>query len=339
MSGKSIFKCSLALTMFLSLAGCGGSGSSNNSSSTTSAAASATGTAEAASETSNDSSGKKIGILVPATTEFFANVNDKSQKAWEDAGYEVTVSSFNQDTQKQIEMIENYVSSGVSMICTNPGSNAGDDALKDAMDKGVKVFVYGVETSDYDLCAVEDEATVGKNIGTMAADFVNDKLGGKVKAVALIDTAGQDLAYRSNGLMDAFKEQCPNSEIVGTAECVNTGDGTNAMEDFLQRYPDIQVVIAYNDVFGLEAMQAMIAAGKDGDDYGVFGCDSSSEALKDIHDGTIYRGTISFGDIGQDVANYGLQLMNGDYDGQSHVKVYLNNYMVTADNIDDYYTE
>lgn len=280
----------------------------------------------------------KVGILVPATTEFFADVNQKSSDAWKAAGYDVTVSSFNQDSGKQIEMIENYVSSGVKMICTNPGSNAGDDALKEAMGKGVKVFVYGVETSDYDLCAVEDEATVGKTIGGMAADYVNKSLGGKVKAVALIDTAGQDLAKRSNGLMDEFKAKCPDSEIVGTAECVNTGDGTAAMENFLQRYPDVQIVIAYNDVFGLEAMQALKAAGKDGEQYGVFGCDGTSEGLKDIKDGTIYRGTISFGDIGTDIANYGLKLLNGEYDGKTHTKEFLSCYAVTADNIDEYYT-
>ena len=338
MSGKRFFSALIITAMTASLVGCGSSASSTTSAAPSSAASTGTeSTAAAAASDAGSKSVGKIGILVPATTEFFANVNNATQTAWEAAGYDVTVSSFDQDTQKQISMIENYVSSGVDMICTNPGSNAGDDALKEAMDDGVKVFVYGVETADYDLCAVEDEKSVGQNIGTMAADFANNKLGGKIKAVALIDTAGQDLAYRSNGLMDAFKEKCPDSEIVGTAECVNTGDGTAAMEDFLQKDPDIQVVIAYNDVFGLEAMQAMIAAGKDGDDYGVFGCDSSSEALKDIKEGTIYRGTISFGDIGTDVANYGLDLMSGKYDGQSHVKVYLNNYPVTADNIDDYY--
>ena len=284
-----------------------------------------------------ESDGKKIGILVPATTEFFANVNEKSKEAWEKAGYNVTVSSFDQDTGKQIEMIENYVNSGVSMICTNPGSNAGDDALKNAMDRGVKVFVYGVETKDYDLCAVEDESGVGHSIGIMAADYVNKKLDGKVKAVALINTAGQDLANRSNGILDAFKEKCPNSEIVGTAECKSTGEGTAAMENFLQKNPDIQIVLAYNDTFGLEAMEALKAAGKEGDQYGVFGCDGTSEGLKDVKNGTIYRGTISFGDIGADVAQYGLDLMNGKYDEKSHEKVFLNHYPVTIDNIDEYY--
>lgn len=299
--------------------------------------ASAPATAGASASPAESDQSNKIGILVPATTEFFAAVNQASSDAWKAAGYDVTVSSFNQDSGKQIEMIENYVSSGVKMICTNPGSNAGDDALKEAMAKGVKVFVYGVETSDYDLCAVEDEAKVGQTIGDMAADYVNKNLGGNVKAVALVDTAGQDLAKRSNGMMDEFKAKCPNSEIVGTAEVVNTGEGTAAMEDFLQRYPDVQIVIAYNDVFGLEAMQAMKAAGKDGDKYGVFGCDGTSEGLKDIKEGTIYRGTISFGDIGKDVADLGLKLLKGDYDGQTHVKEYLSCYSVTSDNIDQYY--
>ncbi len=288
---------------------------------------------------SPEAKGKKIGILVPATTEFFANVNNESKKAWEEAGYEVIVSSFDQDTSKQIEMIENYVNSGVDMICTNPGSNAGDDALKTAMSKGVKVFVYGVETSDYDLCAVEDESSVGKAIGTMGADYTNNKLGGKVQAIALINTAGQDLAKRSNGILEAFKEKCPNSEIVGTAECASTGEGTSAMENFLQRYPDVQVVLAYNDTFGLEAMEVLKAAGKDGEKYGVFGCDGTSEGLKNIKEGTIYRGTISFGDIGADVAKHGLDLMSGKYEGKTHEKVFLNNYPVTVDNIDQFYKD
>lgn len=287
--------------------------------------------------TSSSSASNKIGILVPMTSEFFSAVNAGSTEVWEDAGYQVIESSFDSDQSKLIEMIENYVAAGVDMICTNPGGNAGDDALKAAMDAGVKVMVYGSETADYDLCMVADEYVTGETIGEMAANYVNEYLGGNVQAVALTDTSSQDTTNRTNGMLDKFKELCPNAEIVGSAETLNVGEGTEVMENFLQRYPDVQVVLAHNDVSGIEAMEVLNAAGKTGDEYAVFGCDGTTQGFKLIKDGSIFRGTVSFGALGKTIGEYGLNLLNGEY--ETHHKEMLPCYGVTEENIDEFYSE
>ncbi len=98
-------------------------------------------------------------------------------------------------------------------------------------------------TDAYTLGMVADNKDVGTKIGEMAADYINKELGGKAEVVAFVNEASADMADRSNAMIEALKKNAPNATIVGTTTIANVGDGTAAMENYLQQFPDIKVLL------------------------------------------------------------------------------------------------
>lgn len=319
----------LALAMLFTLGACG-------TAATTGATAAATSAASAAGGEQTAKTGLKVGFLLPTLqSEFFVTYSGGVKKALEEKGYEVTVTSYNGESSKAIEVVENFTVAKMDLIIAMVSDGAVDNALKAAMDKGIKVLVAGVETKYYDVCLVADNADIGNKIGEMAANFVNEKLGGKANVVALSVSAGNaDMQTRANSMISKFKELCPNATIVGTPEYTNPGDGTAAVENMLQQYPDIKVVMGYGDAGAIEGVQVLKAAGKTGEDYGVFGCDATEQGLKMIAAGDIFRGTIDMGDIVAQTAEASTQLMDGKL--KTPYKWSGTNTQVTSKNIGDY---
>lgn len=277
-----------------------------------------------------------IGFAVPTLqSEFFVWYSSGIAEMLEAEGYTVTVTSYDGDASKLISTIETFTVSNVDAIIAMVMDGSSEAALKAAMDAGIKVIVPGVETENNDLVLVADNADVGKQIGEMAADFVNIQLGGSAQVLALVSTASSDMANRSNGMLEAFRANAPEAEIVVEATYANVGDATNAMENALQQYPDIKVVISFGDQGAIEAVNALKAAGKIGDEYGAFGCDLTQEGLKLIQAGDIFRGTVDMGNIVDDTARLTLQLLNGELSPLPY-KYVGENKKVTIENVADY---
>ena len=76
------------------------------------------------------------------------------------------------------------------------------------------------------------------------------------------------------------------------------------------------------------------AAGKDNENFGVFACDGTNQALKGINDGTCMRGTMYFEALGSVVAKYIQELVDGKtFDAAIETPIHA----VTKANIADYY--
>ena len=84
---------------------------------------------------------------------------------------------------------------------------------------------------------------LGVEIGTQAADFINEKFGDKgCEVVVLGYPQTPILLERENGILDALKEKAPNAEVVANQPAIDTTEGLNAMETILQSHPDVKVV-------------------------------------------------------------------------------------------------
>lgn len=277
----------------------------------------------------------KVGFMVPSLqSEFFVYLTEGIGAVFEEKGYEFNTSSFDADANKAISIIENFIISDVDCIIAMVSDSSCDTALKEAMDKGIKIVVPGIETEYYDLCLLADNKDVGTKIGEMAAEFINTELSGTAEVAAFISTSSADMADRSNGMVETLKELAPNATIVGTAEYTGVGDVSAAMENFLQQYPDIKVVISYGDQGALEAVEVVKAANKAGDDFAAFGCDATQQGLKLIAEGDIFRGTVSMGDLIESVTGQTLRLLEGDptLEKRSIAK----NTKITAENVSEY---
>lgn len=322
---KKIVALILTAAMALSVTGCSMSpaGSASGSSASATSAASTTGKV-----------GKKVGLLLPTLqSEFFINIADGVKKNLSKEGYTVNAASFDSTDSKAIEQIENFTVQKVDVIVAMVTDNACDDALKAAMDKGIKVYVSGVKTQYYDVCQLADNKDVGKKIAEEAADFVNKNLDGKAEVVAIVSTKSVDMANRSNSMVEEFQKLCPNSQIVGKAEYKAVGDGTAITENMLQQHPNMKVIISFSDSAAVEAVEVVKAAGKANDKFGIYGCDSTQQGLKEIAANGVFRGTVNMGNLIDDMSNVTIKLLKGE---KVEKDLTSKNVKVTAENVKDF---
>lgn len=328
---KKILAMMLAATMVFTLGACG----NNKGEKADDKAEEITG--EAAGDTTEVSDDElKICHIKPAEDEFFTGLNDTFSAQCEEAGYTFSEACFEGDYEKLMSIVETLVQDGVDMILCNPLTNAGDDAFKYAMENGVTVLLYG-NGGQYDYLYGTDEYSNGATIGTMAGEWAQEKHQGNVKVAFVVATYSESTVQRTNGMKDAFLELCPDAEVVGEGEYMNTGDATTVMEVLLQKDPDIQVVVAINDQSGIEAAEAMKAAGKNTEDYAVFSTDGTEEALKRVKNGDVLRGTVSYGDIGMNLWDVVNRILAGEV--EKGVVTSGGITAVTEENIDEFYTE
>ena len=90
------------------------------------------------------------------------------------------------------------------------------------------------------------------------------------------------------------------------------GSGTTTTETMLQKYPELNCIAAYGDAAAVESSEAAKAAGKSGDNFGIFSCDGTNQALKGIAENDPMHGTIKFEEMGPIMAEYSERLLAGE---------------------------
>lgn len=185
---RSFLKASAAAMVASGLAACGGSASST----AVSSVASAAGSAAAAGKGT-------IGILMPTlNAEFFAVTANSMAARLAEEGYTGNIQGFDNDAAQAVSVIENFITDGVQGIAYMTVDTAGDDALKDTMDAGIKVLTCGVENANYDVCQIMDNKATGYQIGEMAANYINENFGGSAKVAYITSTKSQNMMDRGN---------------------------------------------------------------------------------------------------------------------------------------------
>jgi ribose transport system substrate-binding protein len=285
--------------------------------------------------TQNDNS-KTIGLLVPTVKiEFWSAIVTGFEQKMNEAGHKVILASYEGDASKAVECVENYIIQKVDAIWACMIDNSADDAFKRAMDAGIKIFAFATEQTYYNYIMLADNADVGVKIAEMAADFVNEKYGGKCQIGAITANNNQNMAERSDAMVAALERLLPESKIVMTANVADTvpGEAMAFAENLLQKFPDVNVLCSWGDNMGIEAMETFKAAGKTGDGVAIFGCDATRQSLLSIKNGDIFRGTISFGDMVQQISDQILSAFAGEL---TEGKYYCENIKITAVNIDQF---
>ena len=141
---------------------------------------------------------------------------------------------------------------------------------------------------------------------------------------------------RGQGIQDAIKEKAPNVNILEVVDIGKdvVGSGTTTTETMLQKYSNLNGIVCYGDAAAVESVEAVKAAGKDNENFGVFACDGTNQALKGINDGTCMRGTMYCEPIGSVMAEYIQQMVDGKTVDEA---VETPIHAVTKANIADYY--
>ena len=260
----------------------------------------------------NESAGIYPIVAGPARTEAEAR------------GYKFIEGSANGDCDKQVKDLENFVVQKVAAIVVLPlcGVEPLKPVMADAKKAGIKVVGYSTELSG------GDGAIVYKNVdgaNAVAAEAVrwynNDFKGDKTKfawALFTYDQCGKACTDRTDPIRAAITKATGVKPL--EAESVDETSGQKATETFLQKNPDLAMVIGINDAGALGAYQAMTAAIGNGRDPGtifVGGMDGQIEALQLIANaggnGGIYRasGALILDNLGRAVADLPADLIEG----------------------------
>ncbi len=281
----------------------------------------------------------KIGFLAPTLqSEFFIAIDDGLKEGCEEKDWEYVSVSFDNDSATAVSAIENLVTGQCDVIIAMVSDDSCDAALKAAQDEGVKIMECGVQTEVYDVCLNTVQYEVGVEIGNMASEWINDQLDGAGNVVVYTTYQNQDMQDRGDGIQDALNEQAPDAEILEVVDIGKdvVGAGTDTTENMLQKYADLNTIVCYGDAAAVEAMEAVKAAGLATEDFAIFACDGTDQALASIAEGDVMRGTVVFDALAPMMIEYSERVLAGE-EFPDMVSTGTTN--VTSVNIDQFYAE
>ena len=286
-----------------------------------------------------------VAVLVSATSTVTSDCA-KGMQAWADAnGVNLTVMYYENNISTYITMLENALASGADVIISqNTSEQDAIDVLKSACEReGTVVCCYDVEVPiDYDYCFTADNYELGRAVGEMAAEWANENLvaNGKEVIAGIGDYSVSPIAHqRYEGICDALTEGCPEAQIVMTAEMAFPLDGIEAGENFLQAYPDMNVVCGINDQSVCGVYETFIAANKKDETIGMFSIDGIAEALYNIYKGDIYGGCVDQDQVlvGEQMIQYSVELCAGAEGAAERDRIqYFPRVKVTSENVEEY---
>jgi len=238
------------------------------------AAALATTLAACGSSSSGGSSGSgsgkvSVGLITKTETNpFFVTMKKGAQAEADKAGVKLLTAAgaFDGDNAGQVTAVQNMIAAGVKGILITPSDpKAIAPTLNRARQQGIVVIALDTPPdpqSSADALFATDNLAAGKLIG----QYAKAAMAGKTAKIATLDLApGITVGVlRHNGFLAGFGVPEGDPSIVCEAD--TNGDqakGQSAMENCLQKAPDINLVYTINEPAAMGAYQALKAAGKD----------------------------------------------------------------------------
>ena len=215
-----------------------------------------------------------IGLITKTETNpFFVKMKEGAEAEAKKVGAKLLTASGKKDgdTASQIAAIENMTARGAKTILITSSGDAILPAVKKAQEKGVQVIALDSPFEGADALFATDNYKAGVLIG----QYAKAALAGKPAKIAMLDLfPGHPVgAQRHNGFMTGFGLQAfdaKSNELSKTAETVcaadtdgNQAKGQTAMENCLQKDPEINVVYTINEPAAAGAFNALKKAGKD----------------------------------------------------------------------------
>lgn len=247
---------------------------------------------------------KKVGLVLSTLNNpFFVTLKEGAEAKAKELGIELIVLDSQNDPSKDMANVEDLITQGVSLILLNPtDSDAVANAVKAAND--AKIPVITLDRAANGGTVVSHIASDNIAGGKMAADFINEKLGGKGNVIELQGIAGTSAARdRGQGFNEQLATYAGLKIVAAQPADFDRTKGLTVMENLLQSQPDVQAVFAHNDEMALGALQAIEASGKS---ILVVGFDAIDDAVAAVNDGkmaaTVAQQPELIGSMGVDTA-------------------------------------
>jgi len=209
-----------------------------------------------------------VGLITKTETNpFFVKMKEGAAKEAKEKGAKLmsAAGKFDGDNAAQVTAIENMVTAGAKAILITPSdTKAIVPAIKKARDAGVMVIALDTPTDPQEATDALF-ATDNFKAGVLIGQYAKAAMAGKPAKIATMDlapgiTVGK---LRHDGFLQGFGVKEGDPSIVCSQD--TQGDqakGQTAMENCLQKAPDINVVYTINEPAAAGAYQALKAAGK-----------------------------------------------------------------------------
>ena len=287
-------------------------------------------------EATTSEGGRVFGYTcMDGTNPFFVALEEAIREVVEANGDTLISMDPANDSNTQIDQIEDMISRGVEYIFVNP---VDADGIIPALDmlKEAEIPMFGFDTQVGDMSYLTSYAgSDNYNAGYVCGKDLAEKIPEGGDILVLDSPTMQSVVDRTNGFLDAIAESGVTFNVVGQQDALGNQQVANEKAtDLLTSHPDVVAIFGGNDPTALGAYAAADAAGVTPLIYGVDGSPDVKALLKDtILEGTGAQSPIT---IGKTIAETAYKWIGGE---EVEAFIPIETFLVTADNVDEFGTD
>lgn len=224
---------------------------------------------------------KRIAGMVFQEDQFFRLVLFGMRDAALKNGVELLEANSDGKPDKEIQLINTYIASGVDAIVISPlSARASMSALQRAKEKGITVVTYNTNVEgDVPVSYVEsDQVGLGAETGKAVREYVERALGGRAD-VGILAFASSSAPEQNAMRVGGFKGEIaklPGIRVVAEQDAWLAEAAVKKAGDILTAHPSINILWAANEGGTVGATMAVKNAGRGGT-VAVFGTDASEQ--------------------------------------------------------------
>jgi len=284
-----------------------------------------------------------IGVSMANSDTFLTVLRKGIEKSAADANQPVQIEIADDDVQKQLSQIQNFIASKVDAIIVNAvDTSATAPMTKMANDAGIPIVYVNRQPIDVDALGPTGAFVASNEVdsGTLEAKEVCRLLGGKGDILVMVgDLANQAAVQRTKDIHDVIATpECAGLKVLDEQTAVwDPVKAQDLMTNWIAAGHKPAAVIANNDNMAIGAINAMKSAGWDMKDVVVGGIDATQEALAYMKAGdldvTVFQDAFGQGSGAVDAA---IKLAKGE---KIEAKVWIPFQLVTPENMDKFVTK
>ncbi|MFN3317983.1 MAG: sugar ABC transporter substrate-binding protein [Allorhizobium sp.] len=284
-----------------------------------------------------------IGVSMANSDTFLTVLRKGIEKAAGDASQPVQIEIADDDVQKQLSQIQNFIASKVDAIIVNAvDTSATAPMTKLANDAGIPIVYVNRQPADVDALGDKGAFVASNEVesGTLQTQEICKILGGKGDILVMVgDLANQAAVQRTKDIHDVIATpDCAGLKILDEQTAAwDPVKAQDLMTNWIAAGHKPAAVIANNDNMAIGAINAMKSAGWDMKDVVVGGIDATQEALAYMKAGdldvTVFQDAFGQGAGAVDAA---IKLAKGE---KVDAKVWIPFQLVTPENMDQFVTK
>jgi erythritol transport system substrate-binding protein len=230
--------------------------------------------------------GGLIAVITPSPENpFFKAESDAAAAEAKKLGYTTTVSSHDDDANKQSELIDAAITAGAkAIILDNAGADDSIGAIQKATDAGIGVFLVDREINKAGIAKAQIVSNNAQGAALVAEAFVAALPDGGNYFELTGKATDTNAGVRSDGYASVISQHPNLVSVAKQTANWSQDEAFSVVETMLQANPDVKGIIAGNDTMALGAVAAVDAAGLTGKVV-IAGFDGSPDAVQAITDG------------------------------------------------------